>query len=453
MGVVQSIMKQAEAVPGDIKSWYIPFMFSKQGPSFYTFKKPSEKQSDGWIPLGICPNSFSQMLKNDIGYGLIGSFDHTKAQTIRTKPIDILTIFDSIPTIKIREIQQDSKMQDITSAMKIISEGFDLGKDVASSLFNNGFAATRNALISKASDVLNALVDPANKESGLKSKYTGNVYDQIILNWPYGLYYNLIGSTTTNIYELPCNYTELRREINANGWEYQDDDSFGFGSIGTSSIIGKVMNFLGSNFSIKLQPRWKASDTSPQTVSINVNLFNDTLNHSIANYIMVNNLMANAMSLQYGLYKHAPAYYDIKISGFTRMFMCRGSIKVSHGGQTRSPNVEFYKILEKYRNKYYKYNQKEFNDNQLIKIPDVYKLELTFDSLLPQNINNYLYQFSKNELKMYENVTQDGYIKNAENEISAFGGTLANEIKKLKANQYKQPVEDNKHNGGNTGTK
>ena len=76
----------------------------------------------------------------------------------------------------------------------------------------------------------------------------------------------------------------------------------GFGDIGGSSILGKALNFLGSNFSIKLQPRWKSSDTSAQKVTITVNLFNDTLEHAVANYIMVTNLTANAMSLQYGLY-------------------------------------------------------------------------------------------------------------------------------------------------------
>lgn len=433
MGVLQIMKDQTKSIPGNIKSWYIPFMLNKYGPSFYSFKNQCN------LPIGICPNSFDQMIKGDVGYKMIGSFDNSKAQANRKNEIDINTIFDQIPSIRIREVQQDSKMQDIASAMKIISDGFEIGVDVAKSLFQGNLKATGKALISTSDELLDALVDPANKESGLKSKYIGDTYDQIILNWPYGLYYNLIGSTTTNVYELPCNYTELHRDINANGWNYQEDDSFGFGGINTSSLIGKAISFLGSNFSIKLQPRWKASDTSPQTVTITVNLFNDTLDHAVANYIMVNNLIANSMSLQYGLYKHAPAYYDVKIAGFTRMFMCKGTINVSHAGQTRTPNVDFYKKLEIYKNTYYQYEQKEFIDNQWIKIPDVYKLQLTFESLLPQNLNNYVYQFSKNEIKMYENGRQEGYMSQVEGKLDSFAEKLEQYIK-----DQKQPDDSGK---------
>jgi len=32
-----------------------------------------------------------------------------------------------------------------------------------------------------------------------------------------------------------------------------------------------------------------------------------------------------------------------------------------------------------------------FNDNNIIKVPDIYIVELTFDSLLPDNFNNFLF--------------------------------------------------------------
>ena len=427
MGLIQTLTDQIEAIPGEIKSWYIPFTLNKTGPSFYSFKKQSNDQK---MFIGICPNSFQEMINGDVGYKMISNFDDKKASSDRKTEIDINTIFNQIPSIRIREIQQDSKMQDIASALKILSEGFKVGAEVAKNIFTN-FTATTNALSSTAGDLFEALLEPGEK---LKFNYTQNDdYDKLVLNYPYALYYNLIGSTTTNIYEFPCNYTELQRNINANGWEYNEGDGMGFGDIGGSSILGKALNFLGSNFSIKLQPRWKSSDTSPKTVTITVNLFNDTLNHALANYIMITNLTANAMSLQYGLYKHAPAYYDVKIAGFTRMFMCKGTINVSHAGQTRTPNVEFYKELEKYKNTYYKYEQNNFITNQWIKIPDVYKLQLTFESLLPQNLNNYVYQFSQNDLKMYKSYEhQSGYMELAKKQIDSFVDKIKTEIQKQK---------------------
>ena len=428
MGLIQTLTQQIEAIPGQIKSWYIPFTLNKDGPSFYSFKKQSNDQK---MFIGICPNSFQNMIKGDIGYKMISNFDDKKASSDRKTEIDINTIFNQIPSIRIREIQQDSKMQDIASALKILSEGFKVGAEVAKNIFTN-FTATTDALLSSSQNLFEALLEPGEK---LKFNYTNAKKDNnlFVLNYPYSLYYNLIGSTTTNIYEFPCNYTELQRNINANGWEYNEGDGMGFGDIGGSSILGKALNFLGSNFSIKLQPRWKSSDTSPQTVTITVNLFNDTLNHALANYIMITNLTANAMSLQYGLYKHAPAYYDVKIAGFTRMFMCKGTINVSHVGQTRTPNAVFYKRLKKYKNQYYKYNKEDFITNQWIKIPDVYKLQLTFESLLPQNLNNYVYQFSQNDLKMYDTYEyQPGYIENAKDALSSFVDTMQTEINKQK---------------------
>ena len=428
MGLIKTLTDQIEAIPGEIKSWYIPFTLNKTGPSFYSFKKQSNDQK---MFIGICPNSFQEMITGDVGYRMISNFDDKKAISDRKTEIDINTIFNQIPSIRIREIQQNSKMQDIASALKIISEGFNVGVEVAKNIFTN-FTATTNALSSTAEDLFEALLNPGKE---IRFNYTDDKKDNnlLVLNYPYALYYNLIGSTTTNIYEFPCNYTELQRNINANGWEYNENDGMGFGDIGSSGILGKALNFLGSNFSIKLQPRWKSSDTSPQTVTITVNLFNDTLEHAVANYIMVTNLTANAMSLQYGLYKHAPAYYDVKIAGFTRMFMCKGTINVSHAGQTRTPNVDFYKELEKYKNTYYKYEQNNFITNQWIKIPDVYKLQLTFESLLPQNLNNYVYQFSQNDLKMYKSYEHlSGYMELAKKQIDSFADKIKTEIQEQK---------------------
>ena len=433
MGLIKTLTDQIEAIPGEIKSWYIPFTLNKTGPSFYSFKKQSNDQK---MFIGICPNSFQEMITGDVGYRMISNFDDKKAISDRKTEIDINTIFNQIPSIRIREIQQDSKMQDIASALKILSEGFSVGVEVAKNMFTD-FTATTNALSSTAEKLFEALLKPGEK---LNFNYTNAKKDNnlLVLNYPYALYYNLIGSTTTNIYELPCDYTELQRSINSNGWEYNENDGMGFGGIGSSGILGKALNFLGSNFSIKLQPRWKSSDTSPQTVTITVNLFNDTLEHAVANYIMVTNLTANAMSLQYGLYKHAPAYYDVKIAGFTRMFMCKGTINVSHAGQTRTPNVDFYKELEKYKNTYYKYEQNNFITNQWIKIPDVYKLQLTFESLLPQNLNNYVYQFSQNDLKMYKSYEHlSGYMELAKKQIDSFADKIKTEIQEQKKKEQK----------------
>lgn len=50
-------------------------------------------------------------------------------------------------------------------------------------------------------------------------------------------------------------------------------------------------------------------------------------------------------------------------------------------------------------------------NNSLIKIPDVYSLDLTFTSLLPDNLNSYLWQFSNNNnvIEYNDGIPRDGF--------------------------------------------
>ena len=39
---------------------------------------------------------------------------------------------------------------------------------------------------------------------------------------------------------------------------------------------------------------------------------------------------------------------------------------------------------------------KDFFDNDVIRIPDVYEVTIAFKSLFPENVNNYLYRYAVN---------------------------------------------------------
>ena len=128
------------------------------------------------------------MIKGDVGYKMISNFNDKESSSDRKTEIDINTIFNQIPSIRIREIQQDSKMQDIASALKILSEGFKVGSEVAKNIFTN-FTATTDALLSSSQNLFEALLEPGEK---LKFNYTNAKKDNNLFVLNYQDYFFLL---------------------------------------------------------------------------------------------------------------------------------------------------------------------------------------------------------------------------------------------------------------------
>ena len=53
------------------------------------------------------------------------------------------------------------------------------------------------------------------------------------------------------------------------------------------------------------------------------------------------------------------------------------------------------------------YEGEDYRDNNMIRIPDVYTVSITFTSLLPNSINNYLYRFLANSDMSMDDNTMD----------------------------------------------
>jgi hypothetical protein len=112
--------------------------------------------------------------------------------------------------------------------------------------------------------------------------------------------------------------------------------------------------------------------------------------------------------------RHSPCLYDVKIEGLKRLFLCSANFNVKSNGIMRTPSVEWiHELCFKYANTS---NGKKAgswdpasleNDiitHNLIKIPDVYTVEMTFTSLIPSNFNTFLYNYSKNsQMELYTN--------------------------------------------------
>ena len=121
----------------------------------------------------------------------------------------------------------------------------------------------------------------------------------------------------------------------------------------------------------------------------------------------------------------------MKIEGINRLFACAGDFTVTYEGVLRDPPRSWLRTLAlEHLNK--NIDTWEFLENavkgKLIKIPDVYRVELKFKSLLPANFNNFLFSYAQQAGHMSGNKTYEESVitKTISTAIGKFGKRVAN---------------------------
>ena len=440
------------SISGNIKQQYLPFVLdpantlnSYAGESrsinksaraqLFSFKpRFIKKYGDNGGLLNICPSSlrdanFGKFLEEDISFKTL--FDE-----IEQKSISIDAMLNAVPGIQIREYLPDTRLDQlfnpfgdaISAILKQLtnSDGADNIVDLAKWVIDGGLKDFLNdpQKIQKLKDTLSYVTDwlicadTANgrnlvKRANGRDRFSfpgGNEYGSYmadakdinkIFKLPYTIYYKLQSSVTTNIYELPM---KIDTAFDVHGKEGWGGDAIGIENTFLAKVPGldKILKSIFGNVRINYMNWWDAesgSKTEEPEVTIKFSLFNDTADSAMMNFIFINTIVPNNMWIQYGLFQHSSHIYDIKIDGHKRLFACAGNVKVSYKGVLRNPPPIWIKTLvNKHgnnsidKNKFY---ENIFNNN-LIKIPDIYEVELQFKSMLPQNFNTYLYQFSQN---------------------------------------------------------
>lgn len=248
-------------------------------------------------------------------------------------------------------------------------------------------------ILKKATDaVSNVFNDTA------KDRFSDNDdYSLYVVKIPYLLYYRMLTSFTTNIYEIPYSGNYDMTSKGEEGWPTTEQ---GEGGTSAFSSLGTFMNWFGKNLKIASTPAWAGSTTNTgSSYTITFNLINDTIDSAIINFIFINTLFPNNKWVQYHLYQHSPNLYDIQIAGLGRFMLCTGSFQCKGIGSLKKPSAEFFKRLASKHVNTSKWQGKQFVDdlqkNDLIRIPDAFELTLTFTSLMPDNFNTYLYRFTE----------------------------------------------------------
>lgn len=308
----------------DLKSKLIPFKTGKNKWSFRTEKETNI--------IGIIPEDHNNFNK-DISMKMIFGFDNHKTK----KDCTLQDILKLIPTIKIREYTQETKLELVLSLVDAFIKGVNDGKKVADL---KGYQ-----LVEFGRQIVERFKDPKKifetKWDRLRTDIlTNEDIISYVFNIPYIIYYTLLSTKTTNWYTLPF-ISDF--SLKGNGY-----DGFTSSENVLNTLKGKngFLDFVAPAFSVITTPTWKGmTSDSSVTYQIKFNLFNDTLDKAAMNYMFVNTLIQGNTPVQYGLFSQAPSLYDIQIEGGIRLFMCAGEFSYISKGVSRLPPDKFYDKL------------------------------------------------------------------------------------------------------------
>ena len=442
-------------IPGNIKQQFAPFVLKPDAdlhkggidssselkgktyaPQYFTYKNRTGDYVSGCAKLNFYPSSMnSWQIADDISFKLLYAKDYPgDYKTLSQRSITINDILNAIPGIQIREFLPDTRLDQCINFFKDITEAMsDVFKSDGKTTKTNskdGVPADQKqevGLFSKIAAVaeysIKYMVGVSNpnfyNDLNLKDLMPFSSYNDIfevggktspgfyVMTFPYTLYYRLQSCVTTNIYEIPGT-SSSKNIINSNGsagWT-SGGDMLSDGGIRISDMLGKIpgvgnlANMILGNIGINYMPWWNASagaKTKAPEVDIQFDLFNDTAEAALNNFIFVNTLVPNNMWVQYNMFQHSAAVYDVKIEGLNRLYACAGDFDVTYEGVLRDPPVDWYWKLRKHFNSNMSpaFEQNIMN-NKLIKIPDVYRVKMKFQSLLPANFNNFIFNYAEN---------------------------------------------------------
>lgn len=234
--------------------------------------------------------------------------------------------------------------------------------------------------------------------------YTSDKHHSM-LDIPFFLYYKIQSYVTTNIYELPCKIEQAFDLDGAQGWkgagEITPENNFLGKMLKNIPGIGNTLTDMFKNVRINYMSSWDPASGQGVTfpvLNVKFSLFNDTLESALINYVFINTIAPGNMWVQDGLIQHSGSVYDVKVEGHSRMFMCTGQVKVNFKGALRDPSDYFLEqLIRRHLNPNAEDQADSILENRLIKIPDVYEVELVFKSMFPSNFNNYMFQFVYNK--------------------------------------------------------
>ena len=443
-------------IPGNVKSQFVPFVLDPSAkinqptrsssdllgasPQLFSYKQHGGTTIEGGkAKIRFYPSSLDDIVvEDDISFKLLYARNTQNLQTVNS--ITMQDIMDHIPGVQIREFLPDTRLDQcinlftemIGNMTKLFSgekDSSQTGKDKQQKVGTDEEAAWYKKLTAAAWYTMKYMVGATNpdfyddlsfgNQAGLPfTSYSKDVYQDntkwpgsFVMAFPYTLYYRLQSCVTTNIYEIPAqssSKTILNSGGGMAGWTDGGDDLMsagGFrmtGLLGKIPVIGSLANMILGNIGINYMPWWNAesgSKTKEPQIELKFDLYNDSADAALANFIFVNTLVPHNKWVQYNMFQHSSSLYDVKIEGVNRLYACAGDFNVAYEGVLRDPPFSWIvKLVNAHSNVCMDKDAFWSNviNNKLVKIPDVYRVTMNFQSLLPANFNNYIFSFAEN---------------------------------------------------------
>jgi hypothetical protein len=138
----------------------------------------------------------------------------------------------------------------------------------------------------------------------IKTDFNTNFYNDTkdekkwAIDFVYSLYYRLLSTTTTNIYTLPYSANNLLKGNGSEGF------NSGFDIINNlQNSKNSLLNFISPSFTLTTTPIWQGMKGGEGiNLDITFNLFNDTLEKAITNFIFVHTILPQNLPSQFGVF-------------------------------------------------------------------------------------------------------------------------------------------------------
>jgi hypothetical protein len=303
-------------------------------------------------------------------------------------PID--NQFDNIPRMEIEEFQPDISI----NTAKIAGDIVGASLNAASGSGGNNVKAATSGVAGLAKGVVKDVALSYGFQ-GIADSFTSESFaSKDELNKQVEMYSKLFSGRFLKYYQVP----------------YYDEDYFEFGKdsswsskgiAGDKGLGGDVAKTMSLN--VPDVPTWSLSSTFGKLNS-EFHLINDNPNDLERNFKFLNVFSSGAMWMQLGWFQKSPNVYRVTVPGRKMFFFASMEIECKYIGKLRrNPQTSATLKAAGYQNA---------GD---ILFPEAYLVNVTFDSLTPNNFNTAMYFNSRSYEKAPQGVSQSAFTSEISN--------------------------------------
>jgi hypothetical protein len=342
----------------------------------FSFKNYSQKTAQDNIQIFPFPYSLESFLEdinlkyNDNYVDYFGFLNSIPQAQIRAYvPDTALQLMSDMFSTLVEAVQYGWNKMDISDDAKKLLEG---GKRVVKTLtdiFTNNLGAGEVFYTKLKSDLVGSMT----ATSTTISEETGLNGQTAIIDFPYIMYYKIMGATTNAVYEIPTEFPSNFLNSNGNfGWNTNNKNAT---NIFGSGVENSLFNFILNKLNFSMAPIFNPSGAEGELdgVEFKFDLINDTINSAKNNMKFIHVLTGNNKWIQQGLFSSSANLYDVKIAGGQRLFMTKGIFTIAFKGAVRTLK-----------------NSEGFYFGEHTRVPEAYSVTMKFESVLPGNFNSYM---------------------------------------------------------------